>query len=669
MQAEQRLRLFRDLWLEDPEQYFSGEELIRIQQLLRDIRDFEAGRDQESIAAQGQTESATWDLDKEFELFADRECAWWDLHGVPRPKEHLVRPSGPPGDPLGAPVACHLFNPTFSVDDPCYQETQDLSNASISQIHKAGFSTENNCLLFDHIARRDDSKYCANSYSEEISAIHETFVFGLRSAMKAVVEICWGASVRSRMKQYPGINLVPLPLWGSNAGLVLYLEMKANIFQRFIIFVSHPQQFMYVQSNGERGRNWRYRFGLPQDRALELAARLGGIQTTPNFYQLDPRLVANLRLTREVKNQRDIWKGQALAQLKTAFPNSEFPSYQTRLKPARRGLQCLHATSEDLSAATQLFKLGKLPKSGQTLDPPRLSAAIRASEINLHNICQFQKVLTCYHQETESEGYDFEDLPHPLVEFLQAQDGLRFDKSPISSRDELETAFWLLERCKGNPKELDVLVLAISVLAAYGWMIARSRRPSVDDLLILRASPNNIVPRKCGSCQRPYLDDPYAYWAKFSPERDLEKYRFDKALEQWDYWFTLQPSELGDYPRDLEVACKGTHGRACRETKTVPARWTGHQVPRFLLPEIKCGPCNTTTIWKPTDSKWTTIYNCKLSKLWKGFRDVPGFNLTEYPRRQDIYFKKGLSIATRVACLIEARKLFGQKRKADEIEV
>jgi hypothetical protein len=53
MQAEQRLRLFRDLWLEDPEQYFSGEELIRIQQLLRDIRDFEAGRDQESIAAQG----------------------------------------------------------------------------------------------------------------------------------------------------------------------------------------------------------------------------------------------------------------------------------------------------------------------------------------------------------------------------------------------------------------------------------------------------------------------------------------------------------------------------------------------------------------------------------------------------------------------------------------
>lgn len=335
-----------------------------------------------------------------------------------------------------------------------------------------------------------------------------------------------------------------------------------------------------------------------------------------------------------------------------------------------------------------------------------ISAAIRASEINLHNICQFQKVLTCYHQETESEGYDFEDLPHPLVEFLQAQDGLRFDKSPISSRDELETAFWLLERCKGNPKELDVLVLAISVLAAYGWMIARSRRPSVDDLLILRASPNNIVPRKCGSCQRPYLDDPYAYWAKFSPERyvmwrlssscgrsdctahwaelrplyerirclpanrrDLEKYRFDKALEQWDYWFTLQPSELGDYPRDLEVACKGTHGRACRETKTVPARWTGHQVPRFLLPEIKCGPCNTTTIWKPTDSKWTTIYNCKLSKLWKGFRDVPGFNLTEYPRRQDIYFKKGLSIATRVACLIEARKLFGQKRKADEIEV
>jgi hypothetical protein len=40
----------------------------------------------------------------------------------------------------------------------------------------------------------------------------------------------------------------------------------------------------------------------------------------------------------------------------------------------------------------------------------------------------------------------------------------------VITSEYLETAFWLLERCKGNPKELDVLVLAISVLAAYGWI-------------------------------------------------------------------------------------------------------------------------------------------------------------------------------------------------------
>lgn len=312
---------------------------------------------------------ANWSLNNEFEAFAERECAWWDRHGAPRPKEHLVRPSGPPNDPLSAPVACHLYNPTFSVENPCIQETQDLSNPSIAQLHEAGFSTENHCLLFDHFARRDESRYCADVYSEDLAKVHEDFVSQLRFAMKAVVEICWGARVRACMMKNLGINLEPLPLWGCYAGLTLYLELIGNSLKRFVIFVAHPQRFMYVQSNGERAQSWRRRFGIEQDRVLQLGAQLGGIRIQPNFYESDPRLIANLRLTRKVRFQRNVWKSQALAQLKTAFPGAEFTSY----KSSHDNLHYVHSTDEDESAAQQAFQLVENLQARKISETARLS--------------------------------------------------------------------------------------------------------------------------------------------------------------------------------------------------------------------------------------------------------------------------------------------------------
>jgi hypothetical protein len=47
--------------------------------------------------------------------------------------------------------------------------------------------------------------------------------------------------------------------------------------------------------------------------------------------------------------------------------------------------------------------------------------------------------------------WDWEDLPRPLVNLIQSQDGLRFNKSEISSRSDLELAFCLLQKCEGNP--------------------------------------------------------------------------------------------------------------------------------------------------------------------------------------------------------------------------
>jgi hypothetical protein len=61
--------------------------------------------------------------------------------------------------------------------------------------------------------------------------------------------------------------------------------------------------------------------------------------------------------------------------------------------------------------------------------------------------------------------------------------------------------------------------------------------------------------------------------------------------------------------------------------------------------------------------------------LWRRSHGHPGFDITEYPRRPDIYFNTSLSIAGRVAALIEAQRLFEtnrwteRKRKASEMKV
>lgn len=236
-----------------------------------------------------------------------------------------------------------MYNPTFCVDDPCYEQTEDLSNSSLAQLSRAGFSSENDCLIFDHLARRDISRHCNEIYPQDLIDIHEDFVFALRETMGAKIEICWGSNVRQRMQNK--LELQPFRLWGELAGLTLYLEMTPDksAMKRFIIFVAHPQRFLYVKSDGERARSWRRQFGVSQDRALSVAAQLGGIQISQNFYELDPRLPQNLCVSRKVSNQRNAWKGQAAAQLKQAFPEaviSTESSHSTRpTKEDKKALQ------------------------------------------------------------------------------------------------------------------------------------------------------------------------------------------------------------------------------------------------------------------------------------------------------------------------------------------
>lgn len=266
-------------------------------------------------------------MDAAFEAYREEEDAWWRSHNIQRPRQYLVRPSGR----LDAPVACHLYNPTFVVDDACLGETDDPSNPCIAQLHHAGF-TSDNCLMFDHSARREDSRHCKILYPPDLWDIHEKFVFALRSHMTAVVEICWGANVRERMLKHLGGNLRILPLWGRYKGVDLYLELakdKTSV-KRFIVFANHPQFFMFLKGTNVRAQAFRAEQGGRQDLLLEIASLLGGIVVNSGFYKLSPVLLQPFRPTKVIREQRDTLKGKAFTELKSAFPEATVFSSVTR---------------------------------------------------------------------------------------------------------------------------------------------------------------------------------------------------------------------------------------------------------------------------------------------------------------------------------------------------
>lgn len=77
-------------------------------------------------------------------------------------------------------------------------------------------------------------------------------------------------------------------------------------------------------------------------------------------------------------------------------------------------------------------------------------------------------------------------------------------------------AFWLLQGT-GNPTDFSIITLAFDVLVLYGWKATRPRRTSVDSLLVMQATPQNVVFGKCSGCHSRVLDDPFAYYLRFDP--------------------------------------------------------------------------------------------------------------------------------------------------------
>lgn len=248
------------------------------------------------------------------------------------------------------------------------------------------------------------------------------------------------------------------------------------------------------------------------------------------------------------------------------------------------------------------------------------------------------------------------------------------------------------------------------------------------DLLILRAPPYDIMPRKCSGCNHAYLDEPFPAWWRFdhrvyvlwelhqtcgrpgckvsnvalvplfttTPYKravasQLSEHHYKATLDNFVHWFLRREDELDGLPAEVQIKCQGKCEGKGKDMVRKPwhlankmiarARWTIENEPRFVSVQHYCKCASRTTMRVPTwaESFWDLIHDGKalkqdvnvirgayLTRLWQEFKTA-SFDITLYPRLEYAYFGKGLSINARISALVKAQKLIeDDKEKAQK---
>ncbi|GIJ98094.1 hypothetical protein Aspvir_000207 [Aspergillus viridinutans] len=647
---------FGDLWLESPEEHLSREELSRLMAFEPLICDLE-----------NRTQGSAHDIRNAFSNFALRETEAWESLGVERSSKLLVQPSGY----VGAVVACHLHNPTFYVKDPYCQETETKSNPTIQQVNQAGFSSQN-CFIFDHICRRDRTEDVLLFYNDKILGIHEDFMLSLRRQMGAKVEICWGRHVRERMKKL--VNLVPFKLWGRFQDVELYLELEDQRLIRFVIFVAHPQFFFYHGFSTESGVRFRATSAKKQDLYLTVASKLGGIAIREDFYETIHRPALYGQFTREHREIVNRLEAEADSQLKKAFPQKY---HQLELAMEICGKKSCDGalTQQSISQLIRGDTIEEELRRSQhihNMTQSFLEAAgqVLIGSINIRNTTQLQ-LLSELPSDWDNIS-EWHEIPDSLVEWIQQQAGLQIDQKPISSKDELLTAFYLLSPANHGQSHESLMRVIVKVGIWYITRAQKKRHESVVDLIIPGARPYDIVRRKCSKCGERVLDDAFASYAKEDPKKYVIWYRLHgcgrpacssavdgtyfanlipldpnqgykiatrrslqrtRSADLEEYLLRLSEDERRATQKEVQTRCRNCGTGEYLDKKP---RWTAETSSRYVIPVRGCRVCKKRFCsFDPTDPNIATISKVSLSKKWRELKQA-GIDPIDYPRRPEI---------------------------------
>lgn len=302
---------------------------------------------------------------------------------------------------------------------------------------------------------------------------------------------------------------------------------------------------------------------------------------------------------------------------------------------------------------------------------------------------QLDSLLPTSHFSDWDIAQEWNELPGPLTEWIQVQDGLKVDGKPISCKEELTSAYHFLH-CKEDSSSHTLLGILIGVAVAYMCQVSRQRRSSVRDLIIPGTSPHDVMARRCSRCYNRVLDDAFACYSELDPKKYVVFYREDgcghpqctlgradfvpmrpdqswrratrQALEnitntEWeDHLLRLSAEERNGLPRSVRVRCSSCRIETFDDERP---RWTFESTPRYVRPRMGCKRCHKKDrYWEPVNKSIHTVDSSMISRMWKKLKRA-GFDPANFPRRPELLWSNK-KIATRLKELEEA-KIIGEK--------
>ncbi|KZF25554.1 hypothetical protein L228DRAFT_266020 [Xylona heveae TC161] len=482
--TSEHYRIFGDLVLENPEKHLRVEQM----QYLLALQPFICDLERRSL-------KSSFDYLSEFSQFKHRECALWD---PPRSIEELVPPSGD----INAPIANRLHNPSFTTLNLRGGETADGTNPCIQLLLESGF-TKNNSLIYDHLSRREVLDGISK-YPKAILDCHEGFLKMLRSEMTAKVEVVWGRYVRLRALET--LKLERLQLWGDYKDITIYLEwdseetshtqhVKRKI-SRFIVFVMHPQVFLY---------GWGRKHAMLQDRYLSVAAKLASTTINECFFQELPRFskssFAKLSYMADITAQKNANEGNHLGTNGTSNvpTNSEESTIATVLRDANFDPS---GPKEECSSPTSI-------EERAVVNEPRLRIMLE-QELARNRLLQEYDLF---------DVKDFEELPAPLKEWLWDHTTTLFSGTKISSTDDLIAAYHkLCTDAKTNDiYNIGIFGIVSKLMQLHADRLQQLGQKQFEDLIYYGTGPHKIMKVKCKKCGQNQPDDTRARWSRLRP--------------------------------------------------------------------------------------------------------------------------------------------------------
>ncbi|QKX53988.1 uncharacterized protein TRUGW13939_01068 [Talaromyces rugulosus] len=258
-----------------------------------------------------------------------------------------------------------------------------------------------------------------------------------------------------------------------------------------------------------------------------------------------------------------------------------------------------------------------------------------------------------YPSEFIQDSDSWDALPQPLVDWVQAQEGLRTGGAPISNREMLETAYRFLNKnnaASPNPSSLPTIVLALGIALKYIKAITRGLSRSLREHTI-PGYLGQVIQRKCYSWEKAVLDDAFPIFYK-------------EAADTYVITVTSRgncgrpgcPGNSVSLVREKEFE---RSARAQKETSAISALLcsgkdlekcpemvrTIHEPARFLQARWQCDSCGNKEQYFPAVNPiFPTITEPALYSIITGFSEVvsywqkiPGINFHRQNRNKDLY--------------------------------